>query len=73
MKITDTDHIYIFGQTTKIRNALCANDLITMNTEAIRLAMYILQLQNVSDAELRSALMHIQDLIKKQGDVNGKQ
>ena len=55
MKISDTDHTYIFGQTTKIRNALCADDLIVMNTEAIRLAM------------------HIQDLIKKQGDVDGKQ
>jgi hypothetical protein len=41
MKITDTDHTYIFGQTTKIRNALCCDDLIVMNTEAIRLAMHI--------------------------------
>lgn len=41
MKLTEPDHIYIFGQTTKIRNALCRDDLVAMNTEAIRLAMHI--------------------------------
>jgi len=47
--ISDQDHTYIFGQTTKIRNALCANDLITMNTEAIRLAMHIQDLIKKGD------------------------
>jgi len=49
MKLTDTDHIYIFGQTTKIRNALCKDDLIVMNTEAIRLCMRIQDLIKKGD------------------------
>ena len=44
MKISEPGHVYIFGQTTKIRNALCRDDLITMNTEAIKLAMHIQEL-----------------------------